>query len=195
MTVRTFPVGAASGGPAAYEQRRRDTAPAEAPAVATGRKERSFSLGPFTLRYEEEESVDFSALASAARAQVDRVRRFNFVEALQTENARAELFSAAPTETDPAAAPTGYQAVNPLAALAARAAEELTYDADGRVRQPQLYIYPSGRPDQAASGSAAETSGSSATTARTREALTAYLAAERTVMVAPRTGRLVSGQV
>ncbi len=162
--------------------------------MAAGRKERSFSLGPFTLRYEEEEGVDFSALARAAHAQVNRVRRFNFVEALQTEKARVELFSASPTETDPAVAPTGYQVGDPLAALAARAAENLTYGADGLVRRPRLYSSPSGRPDQAASGSAAEASGPSATTARAREALTAYLAAERAAGPAPRTGRLVSGQ-
>ena len=197
MAARIFPVGVASGGMAAYEEQQRNTASAALPAAATERKERSFSLGPFTLRYEEEESVDLSSLARAAAAQLGRVRRFNFAEALQTEAARADLLLAPPTETDPAAAPAGYYPGGSLADLAAQAAsalENLTYGADGRVRQPQTYS-PSGGQISRDTSAGAEESGPAASAAQARKALAAYLAADRAVFFAPGPGRLISDTV
>ena len=195
MSTRTSPFGAANSGWAAYAQQR-ETALSNAPAVIPARKERTFSFGPFTLRYEVEESVDFSALAKAAAAQVDRVRRFNFAEALQTETARADLavasFDATNETVGEAQAASGRFSSSTLENLTARAAEalqNLTYGADGQVREAQVYLPPSGRPDQAAAHYAAKTSAPSATTARTREALAAYVTAAQT---APQAGRLVS---
>ena len=196
MAARIFPVGVASGGTAAYEEQQRKTAPAVLPAAATERKERSFSLGPFTLRYEEEESVDFSSLARAASAQLSRVRRFNFAEALQTEAARASLLLAPPTETDPAAAPAGSYPGNALADLAAQAAsalENLTYGADGRVR-PAQYAYAGEEMSRTASGDA-QASGPAASAVQARKALAAYLEADRAAFSASRSGGLVSGTV
>ena len=193
MRTRTLPAGAATDGLAAYEQQREATL-SNAPAVVAGRKERVFSFGPFTLRYEEEESVDFSALARAASAQVDRVRRFNFADALQTENTRADLASAPMGGNDHVFAAGGRFAgvINDLTARAADALHNLTYGADGRICNAQIYFPPGGRPDQAAAPYAAEASAPSTPTVRAREALTAYLAAGRP---APQTGRLVSGRV
>ena len=197
MTTRTSPFGAASSGWAAYEQQR-ETALSNVPAVIPARKERTFSFGPFTLRYSVEESVDFSALAKAAAAQVDRVRRFNFADALHAETTRADLASASFDETDEtgeAQTASGRFSSSTLENLAARAAEalqNLTYGADGQVREARVYLPPSGRPDQAAAHYAAKTSAPSATTARTREALAAYLTAGQS---APLAGRLVSGIV
>ena len=194
MTTRTSPFGAANSGWAAYAQQR-ETALSNAPAVIPARKERTFSFGPFTLRYEVEESVDFSALAKTAATQVDRVRRFNFAEALQTETARADLAQAPFAQTGQTDAASGQFSSSTLENLTARAAEalqNLTYGADGRMREAQVYLPPSGRPDQAAAHYAAKTSAPSATTARTREALAAYLTAGQS---APQAGRLVSGMV
>ena len=195
MAARTFPVGVASGGMAAYEEQQRNTASAALPAAATERKERSFSLGPFTLRYEEEESVDLSSLARAAAAQLGRVRRFNFAEALQTEAARADLLLAPPTETDPAVAPAGSYSGGALADLAAQAAsalENLTYGADGRVRRAQAYV--SSRTEISRNASVeAEKSYPAASAAQARKALAAYLEADRAAFSASRTGHLVSG--
>ena len=197
MTTRTSPFGAASSGWAAYEQQR-ETTLSNAPAVIPARKERTFSFGPFTLRYEVEESVDFSALAKAAAAQVDRIRRFNFADALHTETTRADLASASPPDsaslngtgqTDVTSGRFSSSTLENLTAHAAEALQNLTYGADGQVREAQVYLPPSGRPDQAAAHYAAKTSAPSATTARTREALAAYLTAGQS---APQAGRLVS---
>ena len=194
MRTRTSPFGAACSGWAAYEQQR-ETALSNAPAVIPARKERTFSFGPFTLRYEIEEGVDFSALAKAAAAQLDRVRRFNFADALHTETTRADLASASFDETgqtgrtEAASGQFSSAALDNLTARAAEALQNLTYGADGRVREAQVYLPPSGRPDQAAAHYAAKTSAPSATTARTREALTAYLTAGQATSQA---GRIVS---
>ena len=203
MTTRTSPFGSASGGWAAYEQQR-ETALSNAPAVIPARKERTFSFGPFTLRYEVEESVDFSALAKAAAAQVDRIRRFNFADALHTETTRADLATASlpasesfdetgqANQSNASSNQFSSSTLENLTARAAEALQNLTYSADGQVRKPQVYLPPSGRPDQAAAHYAAKTSAPSATTARTREALAAYLTAGQTT---PQAGRLVSGIV
>lgn len=200
MTVRNFSIGSANSGLAAYEQQREAGSALAAPvaAVSAGRKERSFSLGPFTLRYEEEVSVDFSALARAASAQLNRVRHFNFAESLHTESVRAELASVSLEGANAAQTPAGDFSAAALKGLTARAAdalENLTYGADAQIRTPQLYLPFNGRPDQAAASNAAEASEPSTTAARTREALMAYLAADRAGSGASRAGRLVSGVV
>lgn len=199
MSTRIASSGSAGSGLAAYEQQRATALPEPLPAAAA-RKQRSFSFGPLTLRYEEEESFDFGALARAAAAQINKVRRFNFAEALQTETARAELpvgaLAHSGLEAGAADASAAYVSDAALARASRRAASalaDLTYGADGRLKQAQLYFpadnQQAGQTGQGLSGEGA------LVTAKTREALTAYLTADRAARGAPLPGRLLSGQV
>jgi hypothetical protein len=181
MKIRTSVVETPDSALIAYAQSSRAPARVEAPAPVVSRKERSFSLGPFTLRYEEEEGVDFGALAKAAYAQLNRVRRFNFAESLQTERVRAEPLYDIVAEVDNLAAPAGQLPDDALASLIAATAarEHPTYGADGRMRQSRPYLSEPEQPNQSSAVSAATTSEVSAATFRAREALASYLAAER----------------
>ncbi len=216
MNLQASPAGAALGGISAYERQTAPESPKTSP-ILTERKQREFSFGPFTVRYEEEESFNFSALARAAAAQLERVRRFNFSEALQTEAAKEEFLGAAQRSpaASPASAPDFKDAsLRELAARTSEALAGLTYDASGRMRAPRVYFPQNfetetpGREtapkDQSASGTDATASapflfdniGSSAGgAARTRAALAAYLAAGRCATAQIRAGNIVSDAV
>ncbi len=185
--------------------------------MLTERKQREFSFGPFTVRYEEEESFNFSALAKAAAAQLERVRRFNFSEALQTEAAKEEFLRAPQTSTaaSPASAPDFKDAsLRELAAKTSEALSGLTYGANGRIRAPQLYFpqnfeketlaRETAPEDQAAGGVDATANepflfngleSSTGGAARTRAALAAYLAAGRCTTSRPQVGNIVSNAI
>ena len=202
MTVDTSPVRGANSGLSAYE-RQRGFESSGSFVVPTGSKRRAFSLGPLTLRYEEEESFDFSALARAASAQLERVRRFNFAEALQSESARAEFFAGDGASSAPIAAPAKSGAAAENAARAA-AISGLTYGADGCMRASRLYL-PDAAEDKVATientaGFGPEILNGAggaymSSAARTRAALTAYLAADRAAFPGSVPGRLWSGAV
>lgn len=216
MNLQASPVRGASGGISAYE-RQTVSEPPKLSSMLTERKQREFSFGPFTVRYEEEESFNFSALAKAAAAQLERVRRFNFSEALQAEAAKEEFLNA--PKNSPAASPASAPdfkdvSLRELAARTSEALTELTYDASGRVRAPQLYFpqnFEKETParektpnDQPASGADAainvaflsDSIGPAAdSAARTRTALAAYLAAGRCATPRPQAGNIVSNAI
>lgn len=157
------------------------------------------------MRYEEEESFDFSTLAKAASSQLERVRRFNFAEALQSEAARSEFSagdeaSAVSTMGAPQLASGAYESI----ARAAESLAGLSYGADGRIRSPQLYFSAAAAESMDAVKSTADiglenkdyaVTAVTANAARTRTALTAYLAADRAASSSTYSGRLVSGAV
>ncbi len=144
--------------------------------ILSRRTAQSFSLGPLTIRYEEE-STDFNILAQAAQAQVDRIRRFNFTDALQTENERNAL---KPLDLQSAGRLDGYTAA--------------TYGPDARMRVARPAPANTASTIGAADLGAESVSGL-ASGARAKQALKAYLAALKMSFAPGSEGRLLRAEV
>lgn len=173
MNVNFDRTGVVSQGLSAYARQARAASwdrSASQPAGLPHRKTQTFSLGPFTLRYEEE-SLDLDALASAAREQLDRVRRFNFREALQAESQRAE-------GPQPDAAAAEFPVHSQLKQT--ETSEAAVYGPDARVRSLLA-----GSAEKASPGKGEPAAGQASGSIRARQALKAYLAALELVPAAP----------
>lgn len=180
MNMSVGRLGAVNEHLSAYQRQVREAVPEQAGSgsdVVSRRTAQSFSWGPLTIRYEEE-SLDFNALAEAAQTQVDRIRRFNFSDALQTETERGAFLSAA--------------AVAPEKTAGQGAA---TYGPDARMR------YALQSSDGFATSPVSSDSGQESVSApaasgmKAKQALKAYLTALNMSLGSSREGRLLQEEI